>query len=89
MRPTRAPQRRLAALFLVVFGVGCAGGAGKPWHIPKGREGRFREANRVCHQLTDNENGTVERDRFEGCMKRRGWRKENWTDRLGFNMGNF
>ncbi len=89
MRSTRSPRRAGAALFLVVFAVGCASDAGRPWHIPKGREGRFREANRVCHQLTDADDGTAVRERFESCMKRRGWRKERWTDRLGFNLGNF
>ena len=87
MEVSRA-SRPLAALFLLLFGVSCASNAGAPWHIAKGREGRFREANRVCHQLTDGEDGRPIRERFEGCMERRGWRRERWTDRLGFNLFN-
>lgn len=73
-------------VLLLVTMLACAGGPQNPWHIPKGREGRFREANRVCHQLTDNDDGTAHRERFDGCMERRGWRRQRFTDRIGIGI---
>lgn len=64
----------------------CASTAANPWHVPKGREGRFRESRKVCHQLTDNDDGTTVRDRMDACMGRRGWRRQRWYDRFGIKM---
>ncbi len=80
-------RRRLTAvaslaLFVGSVSLSCAGGPTDPWHIPKGREGRFREANRICHQLTDKDQGIVDRQKFDKCMGMRGWRRERWTDRF-------
>ena len=77
----------LLVLFVASSALACAGGPGDPWHIPKGREGRFREANRICHQLTDLDDGITHRSKFDGCMIRRGWRRERWTDRFDLGMG--
>ncbi len=78
--------RLAAAGLLLLFVQGCAGDPSRPWHVPKGREGRFREASQVCHQLTDRDDGTVERKRFDACMQRRGWRRQRWTDRIGIGL---
>ena len=59
---------------------------GNPWHVPKGREGRFREARKVCHDLTDEDGGITNRERYDECMYRRGWRRSRWTDRFRINL---
>ncbi|MCP5068012.1 MAG: hypothetical protein GY946_15730 [bacterium] len=71
-----------ALLVLLHLSSACATAA-NPWHVPKGQEGRFRDARKVCHQLTDNDDGTAIRERMDGCMGRRGWRRQRWWDRLG------
>ena len=78
-------RRLWASALLALFVLGCATGPQNPWHIPKGREGRFREARKVCHDLTDKDGGVTNRELFEGCMHRRGWRRSRWTDRIGFS----
>ncbi|MAE95036.1 MAG: hypothetical protein CL910_10280 [Deltaproteobacteria bacterium] len=78
-------RRVCAGGLLALFLLGCAAGPQNPWHIPKGREGRFREARKVCHDLTDKDGRIVDRERFDACMYRRGWRRERWTDRIGFS----
>ncbi len=77
-------RRHAAALLaLLTLAAACATGPPNPWHVPKGREGRFREARKVCHQLTDLDDGSVDRERMDRCMHRRGWRRERWYDRIG------
>ncbi|MCP5055266.1 MAG: hypothetical protein GY937_00920 [bacterium] len=75
--------RHAAALLALLFVSGACAGPADPWHVPKGREGRFRDARKVCHQLTDNDDGSVVRERMDACMGRRGWRRTRWYDRLG------
>ena len=81
-------QLRLGAAWLgtLLLAGACASGPSDPWHVPKGQEGRFREARKICHQLTDNDDGTAVRERMDGCMERRGWRRERWYDRLGIGF---
>jgi hypothetical protein len=77
-----AAAGRAAALALAaaLLGAGCASSA-SPWHVPAGSEERFREAQRVCHMLTD-EHGVLQAERFDACMKRRGWKRQNLFRRL-------
>jgi hypothetical protein len=77
-----ARRRRLpaAAAWALAASAACAGEA--PWHVPRGEEARFREAERVCRQLTDGDGGVLHADRFEACMERRDWRRENPIERL-------
>lgn len=86
MRPDRESRWPLraagaAALLGLVAGAGCAGRSAS-WHVPEGQEARFRETRRVCRMLTDEEGGAFAADRFERCMQRRGWSRENLFQQL-------
>lgn len=43
---------------------------------------RFEETTRVCRLLTDDSSGALAPEKFEKCMKRRGWRRQNFVERL-------
>jgi hypothetical protein len=79
---SRASRKRAAVAGLVlaslVLGPGCLG-TSPAWHIPKGSHERFREARKVCRQLTDDADGPRP-ELFETCMERRGWRRERFYD---------
>jgi hypothetical protein len=79
--PPRRRRSAAAAALALALGTGCAGPA-TPWHVPRGEEARFREAERVCRQLTDDDGGVLSPERHEACMERRGWRHENLLERL-------
>ncbi len=77
---------RTAGLLLglaAVFAVGCSGTS---WHVPKGQSHRFSEARATCRKLTDDDGGAMHDDKFEQCMKRRGFRKERFYDGIGFKL---
>jgi hypothetical protein len=50
--------------------------------VAKGEEARFEETVRVCRLLTDDDAGELAPERFEKCMKRRGWRRQGFIKRL-------
>lgn len=75
-----AQRYAVAALAAATLAAGCATSQA-PWHVPRGGEERFREANRVCRMLTDDE-GSLRAELFEACMKRRGWKRKNLFRRL-------
>ena len=83
-----APRSRAAGSGLVAaglaagwLGAACAGPQ-TPWHVPSGRESRFQETLRVCRMLTDEPGGVPHDSRFEACMERRGFRRQNVFERL-------
>ena len=45
-------------------------------------QARFQETTRVCRLLTDDSAGELVPERFEKCMKRRGWKRQNFIKRL-------
>ena len=69
----------LAAVFLL--SAGCAGSQA-PWDVAPEDEERFQETTRVCRLLTDGAAGEQMPDRFETCMKRRGWKRQGPIKRL-------
>jgi hypothetical protein len=46
------------------------------WDVPAGAEGRLADARRACHQLT-----APDAERFEDCMRRRGFEHESLWQR--------
>ena len=66
---------------VVLLSVGCAGSQA-PWDVAPEDQERFRETNRVCRLLTDDDAGELMPDRFETCMKRRGWKRQGPIKRL-------
>lgn len=69
------------AASVVLFTVSCAGSQA-PWDVAPKDQRRFQEATRVCRQLTDDSAGELMPDRFETCMKRRGWKRQGPIKRL-------
>jgi hypothetical protein len=65
----------------VLFTVSCAGSQA-PWDVAPKDQGRFQEVTRVCRLLTDDSAGELMPDRFEKCMKRRGWKRQGPLKRL-------
>ena len=65
----------------VLLTVSCAGSQA-PWDVDPNDQRRFREATRVCRLLTDDGAGELMPDRFEKCMKRRGWKRQGFLKRL-------
>jgi hypothetical protein len=61
--------------------VSCAGSQ-VPWDVAAEDQDRFREASRICRLLTDDSAGELVPERFEKCMKRRGWRRQGFLKRL-------
>ena len=45
-------------------------------------QARFEETTRICRLLTDDKAGELAPERFEKCMKRRGWKRQNLFKRL-------
>ena len=76
-RSVRRGKRGLAVAVVLVLG--CVGSS-SPWYIPKGAHDRFRQARKVCHELTDTADGPAP-ELFDTCMERRGWRRERFYDR--------
>jgi hypothetical protein len=70
----------LAASVLLV-GPGCAGSQA-PWDVDAMDQARFEETTRICRLLTDDKSGELAPERFEKCMKRRGWKRQNLLKRL-------
>jgi hypothetical protein len=65
----------------VLLGASCSGRQA-PWDVAAGDQGRFEETTRVCRLLTDDDAGELVPERFEKCMKRRGWRRQGFIKRL-------
>jgi hypothetical protein len=65
----------------VLVSVSCAGSQA-PWDVAAEDQGRFREASRNCRLLTDDSAGELVPDRFDKCMKRRGWKRQGFIKRL-------
>jgi hypothetical protein len=76
------PRHRRLAAAVAALGAAAACAGDAPWHVPRGEEARFREARQVCRQLTDDDGGELHAERFEACMERRGWSRENVFQRL-------
>jgi hypothetical protein len=66
---------------LALLGPGCAGSQA-PWDVGPLDQARFQESSRVCRLLTDDRGGELNPERFEVCMKRRGWKRQNFIKRL-------
>jgi hypothetical protein len=47
------------------------------WSVPAGGHQRFAEARKACHQLT-----APSAERFEDCMRRRGFERESLWQRM-------
>jgi hypothetical protein len=78
------PGRRFATVSVVgvlLFGPGCAG-SDAPWDVSPKNYARFQETTRVCRMLTDESGGELAPERFEKCMKRRGWKRQGFLKRL-------
>jgi len=45
-------------------------------------EARFQETTRICRLLTDDRAGELVPERFDKCMKRRGWKRQGFIKRL-------
>ena len=65
----------------VLLGASCSGRQA-PWNVAVGDQDRFEETTRVCRLLTDDDAGELVPERFEKCMKRRGWRRQGFIKRL-------
>jgi hypothetical protein len=61
--------------------LGCAGSEA-PWDVGALEQGRFEETTRICRLLTDDGAGELVPERFEKCMKRRGWKRQGFLKRL-------
>jgi len=70
-----------AAAALALVGLGCAGGQA-PWDVAVEDQARFQETTRVCRLLTDDDAGELAPERFEKCMRRRGWKRQGFIKRL-------
>ena len=53
-----------------------------PWDVKPGQEERFREARKNCRMLTDDAGKSPHAERFETCMKRRGWQRKSLVTRM-------
>jgi hypothetical protein len=80
IHPTRCIATALVAS-AVLLGPSC-GGRQAPWDVATGDQARFEETVRVCRLLTDDDAGELAPERFEKCMKRRGWRRQGFVKRL-------
>ena len=65
----------------VLVTASCAGSQ-TPWSVKAEDQARFEETTRVCRMLTDDSSGELAPEKFEKCMKRRGWRRQNFLERL-------
>lgn len=75
------PGRHIAIAWIALFGAACAGGQA-PWDVAEADRARFQETTRICRLLTDDRGGELVPDRFERCMKRRGWKRQGFIKRL-------
>ena len=78
------PARHIAISWLAsvaLLGLGCAGSQA-PWDVGPLDVARFQETTRICRLLTDDSAGELVPERFETCMKRRGWKRQNFIKRL-------
>ena len=66
---------------VVLVCLGCAGSQA-PWDVDPMEQARFQETTRVCRLLTDDSAGELVPEHFEKCMKRRGWKRQNFIKRL-------
>jgi hypothetical protein len=80
MRPGRQLAIGWFASVLLV-GLACAG-SGAPWDVAAKDQARFQETTRICRLLTDDSAGELVPERFETCMKRRGWKRKCFIKRL-------
>jgi len=64
-----------------VIGLCCAGSQA-PWDVDTDEQARFQETSRVCRLLTDDSAGELVPERFDKCMKRRGWKRQGPIKRL-------
>ena len=55
---------------------------GAAWDVKKGEEGRYKQARKVCRQLTDGEDPELAADLFENCMTRRGFKRKWWGQQI-------
>jgi hypothetical protein len=69
----------VASVLLVALG--CAGSQA-PWDVAARDQARFEETTRICRLLTDDGAGELVPERFEKCMKRRGWKRQCFLKRL-------
>ena len=76
--------RHLTITLVVSTLLGAAGctGSQAPWDVDPKDHRRFRKDERTCRLLTDGEAGELRPDRFDTCMKRRGWKRQNFIKRL-------
>jgi hypothetical protein len=77
-------RRQIASAWVgwaVLVSASCAGGQAQ-WSVKAENQARFEETTRVCHLLTDESGGELSPEKFEKCMKRRGWRRQNLLERL-------
>ena len=77
-------RRRVATAWIgwaALVGVSCAGSQA-PWSVKAEDQRRFQETTRVCRLLTDDRGGELAPEKFEKCMKRRGWRRQNFLERV-------
>ena len=78
------PGRQIAigwVASIVLVGIGCAGSQA-PWDVDAQDQIRFEETTRICRLLTDEKAGELDPERFEKCMKRRGWKRQCLLKRL-------
>jgi hypothetical protein len=68
--------RSLAALALALVCQACALPPAR-WDASGGNGSRFAEARKACHQLT-----APNAERFEDCMRRRGFERESLWQRM-------
>lgn len=60
----------------------CCAGSQAPWDVDADEQARFQETSRVCRLLTDDSAGELVPERFDKCMKRRGWKRQGPIKRL-------
>lgn len=72
--PARLLRPVLACAFAALL-AGCASDTAA-WVVPSGSQERFERAKEACEMLTDGP------EAFDRCLKRRGWRRERWYERM-------
>jgi len=77
----RAGRATAWVAWAVLVNVSCAGSQA-PWDVAAEDQARFRETSRICRLLTDDRAGELVPERFDTCMKRRGWKRQGFVKRL-------